>query len=145
MPRAAPAAICLAAASLMITLLGSGCQTPDPLRAPETFDDVFDQRDSLRDSVITLTGRWMGWHGTDCVFPSYAARQATRSDWIFKIGQTCLYVTGGNPPGLSAMEDTTTGTDIILEARVRITGDKQLLLEYVRSTPASQQDTSSTP
>jgi len=139
LPRVVPARACLATLFLSIALHASpGCQTPQPLRAPETFDDVYEQRESLRDSVITLTGRFMGWSGSDCVFPSFAARQATRSDWIFMIDETCLYVTGGNPPGFSAMEDTSAGTQITLDARVRLTRDGQLLLVYVRSTPVSQ-------
>jgi hypothetical protein len=115
-----------------------GCQSQQPLRAPETLDEVYEQRETLRDSVITLNGRFMGWEGSDCIFPAYAARQATRSDWVFRVGTTCLYVTGGAPPGLSAMEADSMGTPIILEARIRPAADGKLLLEYVRSTPISK-------
>ena len=139
-PHAAPATLYLAALFLSIAFHASpGCQSQQPLRTPETFDDVYEQREALRDSVITLTGRFMGWEGTGCTFPVYAARQATRSDWIFRIGDTCLYVTGGSPPDLSPMETTSSGTQITLEARIRPTSDGKLLLEYVRSRPMSQE------
>jgi hypothetical protein len=139
-PHTAPATLYLAALFLSIAFHASpGCQSQQPLRAPETFDDVYEQREALRDSVITLAGRFMGWEGAGCVFPAYAARQATRSDWIFRIGDTCLYVTGGSPPDLSPMDTTSPGKQITLEARIRSTADGKLLLEYVRSTPMSQE------
>ena len=139
-PHTTPATLYLAALCLCIAVHASpGCQSQQPLRAPETFGDVYEQREALRDSVITLTGRFMGWEGTGCTFPVYAARQATRSDWIFSIGDTCLYVTGGSPPDLSPMEATSSGRPITLEARIRPSADGKLLLEYVRSTPMSQE------
>jgi len=139
LPSAIHVTFFLVTAFLSIALTTSpGCQTEKPLRALETFDDVYEQRASLRDSVVTLTGRFMGWNGADCIFPSYAARQATRSDWIFMVGDRCLYVTGGSPPGLSAMEADSAGTQIVLEARLQVNPDEQLLLEYVNSEPFSQ-------
>ena len=133
------AAVCLVVACAALDLLSvAGCQTSKPPGAPETFDDVYELRATYRDSVITLTGRFMGWQGGECVFPSYAARRETRSDWIFTVGDRCMYVTGGRPPELSPMEATSAGTWIRLEARLRITPDNRLLLEYVNSTPAPQ-------
>ena len=102
-----------------------------------TLEDVYEQRDALRDSVITLSGLFMGWRGTDCVFPESAARQKG-SDWILRVGDTCLYVTGGSPPGLSAMEESSTGQRISLQARVRVTSEGRILLEYVDSTPVAR-------
>lgn len=123
---------------LLALCFSLGCHSQQPLRPPETFDDIYEQRESLRDSVITLAGQFIGWGGAGCEFPPYAARQATRSDWIFRMGGQCLYVTGGSPPGMLAMEATPAGEPIALEARVRVTHDDRLLLEYVRSTPTSQ-------
>lgn len=138
-PRAALRSTGLAVALLSAVLqFGIACKTQETARALQTFDDVFEQRAGLADSVITLTGRFMGWNGRDCIFPSYAASQETRSDWIFMVGKNCLYVTGGTPPGLSAMEETSIGKQIILDARVRVTHETQLLLVYVRSTTVSQ-------
>ncbi len=129
---------CAAALALAFGCLTSpGCETSKPRRSLETFEDVYRHREANRDSLITLTGRYMGWQGAECVFPSYAAQQKTRSDWIFQIGDSCLYVTGGRPPDLSPMEGTGGGRQIRLDARLRITPDSRLLLEYVRSAPVS--------
>ena len=137
--RTSRTTVCLTVVLLTITLfVSAGCRTPQPPRTPETIDDLYQRRDSLRDSVITLHGRFMGWKGSECVLPEYASRQATRSDWLFKVGEVCLYVTGGGPQDLSPMEPTSTGAAITLEARLRITEDGKLLLEYVRSSPVTQ-------
>ena len=138
MPRIVATASFLPAVLLSLASLTTpACQTSRPPRAPETFDDVYEHRESLRDSVITLHGAYMGWNGSECVFPAYAALQATRSDWILKIGETCLYVTGGSPPGLSAMEETPAGQRVSLEVRVRVNPGGRILLEYVRTVPVS--------
>ena len=139
MPRTPHLGSWIAAALLSLAALnGPGCQTPQPSRSPVTLEDVYEQRDALRDSVITLSGLFMGWRGTGCVFPEYAARQEKRSDWILRIGDSCLYVTGGSPPGLSAMEESSTGQRISLQARVRVTSEGRILLEYVDSTPVAR-------
>ena len=138
-PCAARAVLCLAALAVAIGCLTSpGCETSKPRGTLETFDDVYRYREAMRDSLIALTGRFMGWQGGECVFPSYAAPQATRSDWIFKIGDSCLYVTGGRPPDVSPMEGTGVGRQIRLDARLRITPDSRVLLEYVSSAPVVQ-------
>ena len=138
-PFAARAVLCLAALAFVIGCVTfPGCQSSKPNRPLETFDDVYQYRETYHDSLITLTGRFMGWEGGECIFPSYAASQETRSDWIFKIGDSCLYVTGGGPPDVSPMEGTGVGKQIRLDAHLRITPDNRLLLEYVRSTPVSQ-------
>jgi hypothetical protein len=80
----------------------------------------------------------MGWKGSECVLPEYASRQVTRSDWLFKVGAACLYVTGGGPQHVSPMEPTSAGAAITLEARLRVTDDGKLLLEYVRASPVKQ-------
>jgi len=105
---------------------------------PETLDELYQYRESYRDSLITLTGNFMGWQGSTCIFPSYAASQESRSDWIFKIVDKCVYVTGGTPTAVSPMEGVGVGIRIRLDARLRITPGSRLLLEYVRSTPVSK-------
>lgn len=138
-PIAARALLGLAALAIAIGGLASpGCQTSTPSWTPGTFDDVFRHHETYQDSVITLNGSYMGWQGGECVFPPYAAPQESRSDWIFRIGNQCLYVTGGSPPNVSPMEVSGVGQQIRLDARLRITADKQILLEYVRSAPAAQ-------
>lgn len=132
-------ALCLILVYTAAQLLATpGCQTSKPPGAPETFDDVYEMRATYRDSVLVLTGRFMGWGGGECVFPSYAARQEKRSDWIFMIGDRCMYVTGGRPPDLSPMEDSSVGKRIRLDARLRFTPDSRLFLEYVRSSPVPE-------
>lgn len=115
-----------------------GCQTSKPSGAPETLDDLYQYRETYRDSIITLTGNFMGWQGSTCTFPPYAAPQESRSDWIFRIGDKCVYVTGGIPPAVSPMEGVGVGIQIRLDARLRITPGSQLLLEYVRSAQVSK-------
>jgi len=138
-PYASRLTVSIVALAIAIGCLSSpGCQTSNPIRAPETFDDVFQSREIYRDSLITLKGYYMGWQGGKCVFPSYAAPQESRSDWIFMIGDSCMYVTGGEPPDVSPMEGTGVGSQIRLDARLRIKPDNRLLLEYVRSVPLSQ-------
>ncbi|GEM_PF-3144790 len=141
-PAAPFAARALLGLTALVIVIGGldfpGCQTSKPGRAPQTLDELYEYREAYRDSLITLDGSFMGWQGGECVFPPYAAPQESRSDWTFKLGNQCLYVTGGRPPDMSPMEGTGVGRQIRLDARLRITPDGRLLLEFVSCTPVSQ-------
>jgi hypothetical protein len=136
---AAWAVVCLAVlVAILGTLTLGGCRASRSSQSIETIDDLFENRLAYRDSLITLTGSFMGWQGGQCDFPSYAAPQESRSDWIFKVGDQCLYVTGGRPSGLSPAEEQAVGARIRLDARLKFASDGRLLLQYVRSTPVTQ-------
>jgi len=114
----------------LVIIFGCGCGASGPSAKSNLFDDIYHNIGSYADSTLTLEGQFMGWTGTECRFPPYASRQLTRSDWSFKVGGVCLYVTGGHPVGLDLFIDTLAGREMHLEATVRCTHDNKIYLEY---------------
>jgi hypothetical protein len=82
--------------------------------------------------VVRLEGLFQGFRVTDCRFPATASRAGlTRSDWLFRTGEDCLYVTGGAPPEIDPIDPRYIGRRITLDARVIEGETGKLLLRYV--------------
>jgi len=80
---------------------------------------------------IHLEGFYLGWNHNDCRFPaSFSSLQITRSDWTFRDGKRCCFVTGGIPAGLNTLPDHP--IPVKLTAKVR-NKDSKIYLEYVSS------------
>ncbi len=82
---------------------------------------------------LTLNGKFMGYSGVDCIFFENfnAYPPETRSDWIFKQQENCIYVTGGFPGGLNPAEFDDRGKEIILKAKVKKNDENKLYLEFI--------------
>ena len=69
--------------------------------------------------VVTLRGFFQDWQVTECQFPEGAANYPrTRSDWLIRTGDDCVYVTGGMPGDFDPMKPENLGLRIELEAEV---------------------------
>lgn len=81
--------------------------------------------------VVTLRGRFQGWQAAECQFPEGAANQPrTRSDWLIRTGDDCVYVTGGMPKDFDSVKPENVGRRIELEAEVMQGEDGRVYLAY---------------
>ena len=84
--------------------------------------------------VVTLRGLFQNWQVAGCHFPEGAANYPrTRSDWLIRTGDDCIYVTGGMPKDLDPMKPENLGLCIELEAEVIQGEDGKVYLAYRNS------------
>ena len=83
---------------------------------------------------FTLRGEFLGWSGSDCVFPDNASAGITRSDWIFRDGTGCIYVSGGKIAQLDPFEKNNVGTQISIRVIPRLGPDQKMYLEFISGT-----------
>ena len=116
-------AICLLTVAMLSACVSSNQS------GPLTLESMYENLSDIRDSTVVLDGVYLGWKATDCAFPGYASAQQSRSDWICRIGDACVYVTGGKPQGADPMVDA--HANVHLTAIVRATSDRKIYLEFV--------------
>jgi hypothetical protein len=84
--------------------------------------------------VVTLRGLFQDWRVAECQFPEGAANYPrTRSDWLIRTGDDCVYVTGGMPKDFDPMKPENLGRRIELEAEVMQDEDGKVYLAYQNS------------
>jgi hypothetical protein len=96
-----------------------------------TIATICETLDAYRDKQVELDGVFMGWRGGECRMPAHASQAVTRSDWLFKNGEDCIYVTGGRPQGFDPSDAKQQGRHLQLRAIVRLTQDQKAYLEFV--------------
>jgi hypothetical protein len=87
-------------------------------RQPDTIAELFNASSDL-EQLVRLVGRFQGYRIADCHFPVAAsAAGVTRSDWLFRTGGDCVYVTGGAPAGVDPIDPAYTGRRVEIRAEV---------------------------
>jgi hypothetical protein len=107
---------------------GSGAKPPEPASLAEVCaaGDRYDGR------LVTLEGVFQGFRIGECSFCDAASRRATtRSDWLFRSGAECFYVTGGIPDGIDRIDPEHGGRRLELKAKVTRNDEGKLHLTYV--------------
>jgi len=81
-----------------------------------------------------MTGLFHGFRVEGCAFPEcVAGSSSTRSDWLFRTGGECVYVTGGAPPGVDPINPSFAGRRIDLRAHVLAEASGKLRLHYIEA------------
>lgn len=119
-------------------LLGTRCASegggakPEQAK-PETVADLCKEPARHVDQVVTMTGVYNGFRATDCHFPEGARSTAiTRSDWLFRTGEDCLYVTGGVPSEVDRVDPGYLGRGLEITARVSRQESGGIFLHYLK-------------
>lgn len=128
-----PAEPASAAGSHATEPAGSGA--PDGADAPPlTVSDLCGPPPLPADQSVKLTGLFHGFRVEGCAFPECVAGSSlTRSDWLFRTGGDCVYVTGGAPPGVDLIDPSFAGRPIDLQARVTQDATGKLRLHYIEA------------
>ncbi|MDZ7301516.1 MAG: hypothetical protein ONB44_05175 [candidate division KSB1 bacterium] len=121
----------VAIACLFFSACGTkrGAQHAPPSPLPIAW--ICNRIDQYVDQAVELEGIFLGWRGADCHFPANASNAITRSDWVFKNGEDCVYVTAGRPAGLDPTDMQQIGHRVQLRAAVRLTKEKKVYLEFI--------------
>ncbi len=97
--------------------------------APPSISRIYENPGAFDGRVVEVSGRFMGWTG--CRAPT---RMATRSDWTLADDETCIYVSGGYPPGLRPRNKKDVGRDVEIKALV-IRDNERVHLRLVDDAP----------
>lgn len=100
-----------------------------------SIESLAEEPERYAGQSITLEGVFTGWRATDCRFPVAASPALTRSDWLLKTGEVCLYVTGGIPADLEPMDPEDLGRRLELKADVLQTDEGKVYLKYLDGRP----------
>src|SRR5262245_8242821 len=100
-------------------------------QGPVAIADIARNADRFVGHAVTLEGVYQGFNVSACRFPDGARTTGlTRSDWLLRTGQDCLYVTGGAPPGVDPIDPGAVGRSVRLSAIVREGDGGSLYLQY---------------
>lgn len=105
----------------------TGCAAQPAAQAPANLADVYRLGKATQGQNLKVQGTFHGWAG--CA----ASSQKTRSDWMVKEGEACIYVSGALPQGIVAPPATASnGMPVFIEGTVQFdsaTGKPHLLLK----------------
>jgi len=129
--------ILIAVVLVSISLLVASCAPggvgakPEPAK-PQTVADLCKDPSRYVDQNVTLKGVYQGFRAAECRFPDEASGTGvTRSDWLFRTGDDCLYVTGGAPEGIDTLDQGQIGRRLEITARVSRNEAGKFFLKYV--------------
>ena len=99
---------------------------------PNSIAELFEEPSEYVEQVVRFVGLFHGFRVTGCRFPAVAsAAGLTRSDWLFRIGEDCVYVTGGAPAGVDPIDPRYTGRRVEIRARVVKSPAGKILLKLI--------------
>lgn len=75
--------------------------------------EIYANFERLRGKAVPVAGKFMGW--SVC---RNRTGMRTRSDWVLSDGASCIYVTGGFPPGMDPLNKSDIGLDVNFRARI---------------------------
>ena len=102
---------------------------------PASVADICEAPGRYADRLVKLKGVFQGYRVADCRFPSAATPEGlTRSDWLFRTGDDCLYVTGGLPSGIDRIDPASLGRRLELTARVARNEAGGVYLRFVEAS-----------
>jgi hypothetical protein len=101
------------------------------LPSTPTIAAIHKNLEAYRDKTVALDGIFLGWRGDECRMDAHAGAAITRSDWLFKNGEDCIYVTAGRPQGFDPSDTRQKGRRLRLHAIVRLTKEQKTYLEFV--------------
>ncbi len=102
--------------------------------APRTVAELCGPPPRPADQTVKMTGLFHGFRVEGCAFPDcVAGSSSSRSDWLFRTGGDCVYVTGGAPPGVDPINPSFSGRRIDLHARVTKDTGGKLRLHYIEA------------
>jgi hypothetical protein len=121
---------------LVVTLLLSACTRGAPDAAP-AMGDVFSAPEAFRGREVEVEGAYLGWSSAECRF-ARSARDVplTRSDWVLRGEELCLYVTGGAPDGTDPAALPVGGRRVRVRGRVIDDGAGRMLLQQTEAVPS---------
>jgi hypothetical protein len=126
-------------AVLAVLLQTAGCNSsavPAGNLPAAAAGDVFTDPAAFRGRTVRVEGVFQGYNGRACRFASDArAVSLTRSDWLVRRGESCLYVTGSVPSGLDPFDTVTIGRPVVLSAVVVADTEGRLLLRPAEAQP----------
>jgi hypothetical protein len=100
-------------------------------QGPVTVADIARDPARFAGETVTLEGVYQGFNVSACRFPDGARTNGlTRSDWLLRSGEDCLYVTGGAPPGIDPIDPSAVGRTVRLSAIVRQGDGGSLFLQF---------------
>jgi hypothetical protein len=123
----------------LAALLLGACGPQDTPEAPSKDEDLMiaeicAESERYVGRVVTLQGLFQDWQVAGCLFPDGAANHPrTRTDWLIRTADDCIYVAGGMPEDLDPMNPENLGCRIELEAEVMQDEDGQVYLVYRNS------------
>ncbi len=113
---------------LMVISCSVSKDTP-PSETLTTLSSIARKPAKYEGQTVYLEGLYLGWKHAGCSFPkSFSTTQITRSDWAFRDGKHCCFVTGSAPRGLDPA--TTPPVSIRLTATVK-RKEAKTYLEFV--------------
>jgi len=118
-------------ALLLLIACSANRGAQNELPSTPTVAAICQNLESYRDQAVTLDGVFLGWRGGECRMAARAGAAITRSDWLFKNGDDCIYVTGGRPQGFDPSDARQKGRRLQLRAIVRLTKEQKAYLEFV--------------
>ena len=105
--------------------------TGGPPQGPVAVADIARDPPRFVGETVRLEGVYQGFNVSACRFPDGARTTGlTRSDWLLRTGEDCLYVTGGAPPGIDPIDPSTVGRTVRVSAIVRQGEGRSLFLEF---------------
>jgi hypothetical protein len=114
---------------LAVAVLLSACTHGAPDAAP-AHGDVFSAPEAFRGRNVEVEGAYLGWSSAECRFARSARDVSlTRSDWVLRGEEFCLYVTGGVPDALDPAAVPVGGRRVRVRGRVIEDGAGRLLLQ----------------
>ena len=126
----------MAALLLLLILYIGYLQNKSPTLKEEDLmiADICAESERYVGNVVTLQGLFQGWKVVQCQFlEGIANTPRTRSDWLIRTGDDCVYVTGGMPEDFDPMNLENIGLRIELEAKVMQDEDKKIYLAFRNS------------
>ncbi len=108
-----------------------GCRTQADELSLRTLSQLFEKPTRYEGQVITFVGIYQGWRPLECHFSALASQSITRSDWLFRVDNDCLYVTGGKPHGIDPMNSTDIGRRIELKGMLMRSNDGSIYVKYL--------------
>jgi hypothetical protein len=122
-------------APLALALLLSAC-THGARDAAPAPGDVFSDPAAFRGRVVEVEGTYLGWSAAECRFAGSARGVSlTRSDWVLRGEEHCLYVTGGAPEGLDPAAGAAAEQRVRVRGRVIDDGAGRMLLQQIEALP----------
>lgn len=113
---------------------GRGQPTRPTHEQPASVAEICREPSRYVGQTLVLEGVFQGFRVAECRFPDVArSRGLTRSDWLIRTDEDCLYVTGGAPQAVDLLDPELLGRRLELTARLARDDAGKLYLELVEA------------
>lgn len=124
------ASIVLMAITLVVAVTGCTAIATD-IKPPSLLQQVVSEPGRWQGKIVQVAGKFSGWQGKCEGMPP-----ATRSDWTLEDGSSCIYVSGGLPPGFSPQPPGEGyGKTLVVRGVVRLDTDGRAYIADAQTEP----------